>query len=523
VRLVVGAERPSQPHEQRREETRLKPVGEPSTIVLTQYTEADASRYGVPAPNYGAPAGGAQPLATTPTPQTFDPYLQPPPSSVSTPAPSTAPVRDWNTGTGAATTPTSVASNPFQRIGTEIQTATQPLQDGVERVGDSVRNLGNNIAGRADQLRDSLGRPLQNGLLGAGSGQTTATTTSGGPGVAAEWNGNPTLPMTPPPTTQPPTTQPLNTPPAATTSGTTDPNGSNWNSDATTAPGIGGAGGGPSTAPPYAGAGGAPAANNDRWANAADPRLRTDAGSAAPPATGGNFGSPSGMSGQGGLGAPGGNGSTPSGLGNSGGFGAAGSGNGTTWGGGQGNTLALPDSPSLTNASGGFGQNGPLLGGPNGGVTTTTGAPEVRGWMLGQAGDRSLDGGGTTPLAAGSQPLGGLGAAGSSLGNGNATGAANPGGSLLGSPSWATGQPGPATTPVSGAAPGGANPAGANPAGTAQPDGRHQAAVVLAWVLLFASVAGNMYLFWSYLDVRTKYRALVRKTARAVGSRFSAA
>jgi hypothetical protein len=37
------------------------------------------------------------------------------------------------------------------------------------------------------------------------------------------------------------------------------------------------------------------------------------------------------------------------------------------------------------------------------------------------------------------------------------------------------------------------------------------------------SAAGNIYLFWSYLDVRTKYRALVRKTARAVGSRFSAA
>jgi hypothetical protein len=42
-------------------------------------------------------------------------------------------------------------------------------------------------------------------------------------------------------------------------------------------------------------------------------------------------------------------------------------------------------------------------------------------------------------------------------------------------------------------------------------------------MLLCGSGAGNVYLFWSYLDVRTKYRALVRKTARAVGSRFSAA
>jgi len=54
--------------------------------------------------------------------------------------------------------------------------------------------------------------------------------------------------------------------------------------------------------------------------------------------------------------------------------------------------------------------------------------------------------------------------------------------------------------------------------------GRNNAALVLAaWVLLSGSVAGNLYLFWSYLDVRQKYRALVRKTARAVGSRFSAA
>jgi hypothetical protein len=56
------------------------------------------------------------------------------------------------------------------------------------------------------------------------------------------------------------------------------------------------------------------------------------------------------------------------------------------------------------------------------------------------------------------------------------------------------------------------------------PAGRDNTAVVLAaWVLLTGSVAGNLYLFWSYLDVRQKYRALVRKTARAVGSRFSAA
>jgi hypothetical protein len=64
----------------------------------------------------------------------------------------------------------------------------------------------------------------------------------------------------------------------------------------------------------------------------------------------------------------------------------------------------------------------------------------------------------------------------------------------------------------------------ASAATAAQPAGRDNTlAVLVAWVLLTGSIAGNMYLFWSYLDVRQKYRSLVRKTARAVGSRFSAA
>jgi hypothetical protein len=49
------------------------------------------------------------------------------------------------------------------------------------------------------------------------------------------------------------------------------------------------------------------------------------------------------------------------------------------------------------------------------------------------------------------------------------------------------------------------------------------AATLFAWVLLTGSAAGNLYLFWSYQDVRYKYRSLVRKSARAVGSRLSAA
>jgi hypothetical protein len=72
------------------------------------------------------------------------------------------------------------------------------------------------------------------------------------------------------------------------------------------------------------------------------------------------------------------------------------------------------------------------------------------------------------------------------------------------------------TTPAAGSAQAAASDSSGSSAGD-------KAAVILAWVLLFSSVAGNVYLFWSYLDVRTKYRSLVRKTARAVGSRFSAA
>jgi len=45
--------------------------------------------------------------------------------------------------------------------------------------------------------------------------------------------------------------------------------------------------------------------------------------------------------------------------------------------------------------------------------------------------------------------------------------------------------------------------------------------LILAWVLLSGSGAGNLYLFWSYLDVRNKYRSLVRGAARKMtGDRF---
>jgi hypothetical protein len=96
----------------------------------------------------------------------------------------------------------------------------------------------------------------------------------------------------------------------------------------------------------------------------------------------------------------------------------------------------------------------------------------------------------------------------------------------------------PTTTPTSGGAlpPGGPAlgvGAEANPslpsvttppaAAAAGQDPSNLFAVLLAWVLLCGSAAGNLYLFWSYLDVRTKYRSLVRESARGLARRFSAA
>ncbi len=46
--------------------------------------------------------------------------------------------------------------------------------------------------------------------------------------------------------------------------------------------------------------------------------------------------------------------------------------------------------------------------------------------------------------------------------------------------------------------------------------------LLLAWVLLVGSVAGNIYLFWSYLDIRGKYQAMLR-THRGAPPQFSRA
>jgi hypothetical protein len=48
-------------------------------------------------------------------------------------------------------------------------------------------------------------------------------------------------------------------------------------------------------------------------------------------------------------------------------------------------------------------------------------------------------------------------------------------------------------------------------------------AVLAAWVLLAGSVAGNLYLLWSYLDVRARFQSMNRQNVRAPRNRLSAA
>ncbi len=50
--------------------------------------------------------------------------------------------------------------------------------------------------------------------------------------------------------------------------------------------------------------------------------------------------------------------------------------------------------------------------------------------------------------------------------------------------------------------------------GYQQSDNKNLFPLLLSWVLLSGSGAGNLYLFWSYLDVRNKYRSVVHSAPR---------
>ena len=44
--------------------------------------------------------------------------------------------------------------------------------------------------------------------------------------------------------------------------------------------------------------------------------------------------------------------------------------------------------------------------------------------------------------------------------------------------------------------------------------------MILSWVLLSGSGAGNLYLFWSYLDVRSKYRGIIHGSSHRASERY---
>lgn len=178
---------------------------------------------------------------------------------------------------------------------------------------------------------------------------------------------------------------------------------------------------------------------------------------------------------------------------------------------GAGGLNDFPAAPPLNNAA--LDASTPNLSPPN------AATPGIDRNMLSQAPNRPLDG-----SAAPAAGLGGVAAANVSTGQGSPQTPAP-------RDIFASNRQNPATTPTANGqqpttppqtnlvnAGGAANGAGVTATG------KDNAVITLvAWVLLFGSAFGNLYLFWSYLDVRQKYRSLVRKTARAVGSRFSAA
>lgn len=55
----------------------------------------------------------------------------------------------------------------------------------------------------------------------------------------------------------------------------------------------------------------------------------------------------------------------------------------------------------------------------------------------------------------------------------------------------------------------------------AQAEKQDMLSAILAWVLFSGSLAGNFYLWWSYLDVRSKYSHIVRESSRSLGRNYS--
>lgn len=517
IRIVVG--RGDLPRQ--RLVTDLKPTTDassptdvplPDGIILTQYNQYPAPTYAPAQPSGAAPAaaddaaswnGGDSAPSTAPTTMPTSGWpaaVQSPPGNplrvaAGQAAPATDPAATtWN---GAVAPAVQQQGGPFGKMGDGLDRVTQPLRNGLDQVDDSVRNAASDLSEKTKKLASDITQPLTAGTTWGGS---EAPVTAGSLPSAPAWSNG--APM-------------AASPQAAGAGGPT----TTWNNDqgaaggTTPAPFAASAPSGASSAPPSAGAptsGGWPAAaapntpggstqridqtidprDVGRWDNrqtapsvtSAGPAAKSPAGDGlvAPPlTTGGRYAE----SPQPRLSAP--TNSLP-----------------TDW---SADARGSKAADGRTPAGAAFPTTPPLASEKPG---DTKRGPSIDKQMLSQPGDRQLDGvAATQPLSLPAPPSMGTtafptagqaasGVTGGAAGQGWDLTSRNPG--VL--PTTTTG---PATAPIA--------------------NGSHAMTVLAAWILLCGSAAGNLYLFWSYLDVRTKYRALVRKTARAVGSRFSAA
>jgi hypothetical protein len=466
IRIVVGRGEP--PRQQL--VTQLKPpVAAPAPtasggVELAQYGQpASAYQPQAPGDRYASgvqPAAGGEWNAENPAAASADDGILPTRQQLFDGTElGDAAQRTWNNGVETA----EAAAGAVERLGDGLKQAAQPLReglaDGVGRVDQRVRNAAGNLGDRTKELFNDLEKPF--------------AAATGGPAGNAQWNGAGATPAdnrgaqdeawnAEETAAAPPSAagpRYTGVGSSAAAPAATDPSGQ--------AEWNGGAGTAP-TADPRAAAAGA-ARPNDPFATSDDPRFRSPANAAASdpktPITPG-AGDPA---------------SAPPFAGTA-----------DSWG-PKGSAVLPPREGQTLSDRVAASQDKPAASGES---AASGNSPEVREPMLKQPGNRPLEG--VDPREQQPADLSHLAGA---------------------SPAAATT---PTSTTANGAAGQGWETGQAKPA--AAKGSRENAAVVIAaWVLLTGSVAGNLYLFWSYLDVRQKYRSLVRKTARAVGSRFSAA
>jgi hypothetical protein len=477
IRVVVGSG--SLPRQ--RLVTRLKPAADEA--VATGGGNVAQAAYDTPAGDrYGAAQGASgQPL---PGQSRWNDGQTPPPTLAAEGATSggapTAPERTadsrnaWNNGS-ALPAAAAAASDVLTRVGDELRQTAEPLRSELDRVDDRVRGAVDRLGDRTRTLVDELGRPT--GTQGPAapdyrSGAPVADAASG----AATWNATDRAPSAegssrtmPPAAESNPWNQPQQDaaaarqpagagPPSRTAADRTATAGSEadnytWNNGA--APSTATAG--PETASP-------PPAGNDPWAAASDPRPRAAAGAVqtAPqpqPTELANRPAPP--------------------------FGGAGS----TWPAPSNQFPVLTDPAAAPPSSA-----GQVAGQSASASSAQPPTARIGRGMLNEPATRPLDGEGAETAGAAAN---GPSDRGPLLSQSGPLGSTNPLLASSGAKETLNGRGNSALDDL------------------ASPARRDNAALVLAaWVLLSGSVAGNLYLFWSYLDVRQKYRALVRKTAR---------